>query len=208
MVAGWYTVLLPAMSGWIALLELDGVLIGQWMISRPILVGPLMGLLCGKPALGLSLGILFELFTLDKSPVGSVMPLNGTVAAGTGVLLSAGPDVVPLALAFPAGLLLSAGHRRLESRLREYRSIYSLRAFQDIDRDGRVNWEGLLLPSLGRQVLMTGVFVYASVFVFGPLLSYAWGEAPVFLRRALEFGLRASAGIGLASLICSLGRKI
>jgi PTS system mannose-specific IID component len=196
------------MSGWVALLETDGVLVGQWLISRPLFVGPLLGLLCGKLAIGISLGILFELFTLDVSPVGAVMPLNGTVAAGTSVLLSAGPDTVPLALAFPVGLLLSVGHRRLESRLREWRGGFSMTALKTLNEDGAINWEGLILRSIGAQVIMTASFVYFSVFFFGPFLSLAWGEAPLFFRGGLEFGLRASAGIGLATLMYSLGRKV
>ena len=205
--SAWHVVMLPAMCGWGAMLEADAVLVGQWMFSRPLVLGPLLGLLCGNIAVGLSMGILCELFCLEVLPVGCVMPINGSVAAGIAVLLAAGPDVVPIAVAFPAALGLGAGHRACESRIRQWRGAMGLRALKSVEEEGRVDWEGLLVSSIGAQVAMTGVFVYASVAVLGPLLAWLWGVAPFFLRDGLSFALRAAPAIGLVAAGHTLFRK-
>lgn len=203
----WVFAVLPALSLWIAILEADGVLIGQWMLSRPLITGPLCGLLLGDPASGLSLGVLFELFCLDRPPVGGKMEFNGTVAAGSAVLLAGGPHAAPLALAFPAGAVLGYVHRLIESRIRDWRSGLSLRAAGDLAADGRVNWERLLLPSVGVHIAATAVLLYLAVGIAGPWAVRAWEAAPAFLTGGLEAAFRTAPWIGFALLVQSLWRR-
>ena len=190
------------------MLETDAVLVGQWMVSRPIILGPLLGFFCGNITVGLSVGVLCELFCLDVLPAGCVMPINGSVAAGCGVLLAAGPDNVAIAAAFPAALGLGAGHRWLESRLRQWRGGMGPQALKSVEEEGQVDWKSILALSIGAQVLMTGIFVYVSVSVCGPLLAGLWAVAPFFLREGLNFSLRAAPAIGLAAAGHTLFRKV
>ena len=137
----WYLLVLPAFSAWIAMLESDTVMIGQWTLSRPMLVGPLVGLICGELWIGLVLGVLVELFWLESLPVGAVMPFNGAVAAGCAVLLSAGREPVAIAAAFPAGLALGWAHRWLEGRLRQSRwTLTGEAAGAQRHSDGNKKW--------------------------------------------------------------------
>jgi mannose PTS system EIIC component len=53
-----------------ALLWLDRYQIGQFMISRPIVVGPIIGWALGDIALGLAVGVLFEVLWLRRPPIG------------------------------------------------------------------------------------------------------------------------------------------
>ncbi len=205
--SSWIFAILPALSLWIAILETDGTLIGQWMLSRPLIAGPLTGLFIGDPASGLVLGVLFELFCLDRPPVGGKMAFNGTVAAGSAALLAGGPHAAPLALAFPAGLAIGCAHRIVESRVRGWRSGLSLRAAGDLEANGRVDWERLLLPSIGLQVLATAVLLYLSVGVAGPWAVRVWDAVPVFLREGLDSALRTAPWIGFALLVQSLCKK-
>ncbi|MEE8425307.1 MAG: PTS sugar transporter subunit IIC [Elusimicrobiota bacterium] len=203
----WVFAGLPVLSLWIAILEADGVLIGQWMFSRPLIVGPVIGLLLGDPASGLTLGALFELFCLDRPPVGGKMPFNGTVAAGGAVLFAGGPHAAPLALAFPAGLALGCVHRFVESRIRDWRSGLSLRAAGGVESGGRVDWDRLLLPSIGLQVGTTALLLYLSGGIIAPWAVRAWDAAPVFLREGFESALRTAPWIGLGLLVQSLWRR-
>ena len=50
---------------------LDAVSCPQVMISRPVVAGPLAGLLLGSPATGLWIGALLEILTLRQLPVGA-----------------------------------------------------------------------------------------------------------------------------------------
>ena len=60
----------------LGLLSLDVTAIGQFMVSRPIVVGPLVGLVTGHPELGLTLGALTELLWIADVPVGSHLPMD------------------------------------------------------------------------------------------------------------------------------------
>lgn len=64
---------------WISLLGaficLDNVAVGQFMISRPICCGPLIGFIAGDVKIGLLIGTLLEIFWISPIPVGSfVLP--------------------------------------------------------------------------------------------------------------------------------------
>jgi mannose PTS system EIIC component len=55
---------------WGMLVGLDLVSVPQMMIARPIVAGPIAGVILGDVAVGLQLGVLFELFQFDVLPVG------------------------------------------------------------------------------------------------------------------------------------------
>ena len=59
---------------------LDRVFV-QAMISRPIVAGPLMGLILNDPHTGLIAGAFIELFWIDRLPVGTCLPPNDSVVA-------------------------------------------------------------------------------------------------------------------------------
>ena len=202
----WYLIKLPALSAWIAILEADSVHVGQWMLSRPILVGPIAGLLCGDWAAGLALGALIELLTLE-SPVGAAMPLGACVAAACAAILAAGPHGLPPAAALPAGLLCGAGHRAIESRVRQWRAGLGRKALAALEADSAVEWEWSLLVGLGAHVLATAAWVYVAMALGGPAASILWSAGPEFLRAGLRVGYEASVFVGLGALAFALGRK-
>lgn len=53
----------------------------QVMLSRPLVVGPLTGLLLGNPLAGLEVGILLELLWLARVPAGASIPPDDTQVA-------------------------------------------------------------------------------------------------------------------------------
>jgi mannose/fructose/N-acetylgalactosamine-specific phosphotransferase system component IIC len=70
---------LPALLG---LLSLDVSAAGQFMISRPIVVGPLVGFLLGYPTLGLEMGALIEIIWIGDLPVGAHLPIDIMMLSG------------------------------------------------------------------------------------------------------------------------------
>ncbi|MEK9144526.1 MAG: PTS sugar transporter subunit IIC, partial [Elusimicrobiota bacterium] len=113
----WHFAALPMLSVLAAALEADSVHVGQWMLSRPVIVGPLFGAVLGSAWTGALLGSLLEMVGLDSKPVGGVVPANGTVAAAIAVVLCLGPDGVVPAAAFPAALACGALFSRIEGGL-------------------------------------------------------------------------------------------
>src|ERR1019366_3613235 len=59
--------------------------VGQFMLSRPIAIGPLVGWLCGYPEIGLEMGALIERIWIGDLPVGAHLPMDLSILAGTSV---------------------------------------------------------------------------------------------------------------------------
>ncbi|TVR65134.1 MAG: hypothetical protein EA422_04920 [Gemmatimonadales bacterium] len=98
-------VLLLALGIWAAL---DGVSVGQFMVSRPLVTATLTGLLLGDPATGLILGIFLEVVYLGGIPAGAVrLPEPGPAAipATVGAILIGGPG--GLAFGAASGMVLA-----------------------------------------------------------------------------------------------------
>lgn len=79
----WLTVALV-----MAFLSLDETAFGQFMISRPIVTGPVIGWLLGRTDIGLELGALIELIWINDLPVGAHLPLDLMTLTGTSVALA------------------------------------------------------------------------------------------------------------------------
>ena len=83
---------------------LDRTAVLQLMLSRPIVAGPLTGLVLGEPLIGLQAGMLVELLWLGRLPVGASIPPDDTQIAVGGTFLSvafASPDfATPVTIVF------------------------------------------------------------------------------------------------------------
>lgn len=204
--SAWLTLGLPALSAGVAVLEADAVLVGQWLVSRPLVVGPLVGWLAGEPVLGAGLGALVEVFCLEELPVGSVMPPNGAVAAATAVLLSAGPSGIPPALALPAGLALGSLHGRVEARVRSWRAALTAEALESVVTTSAVPWRRLWARSVGAHLAATALFVYVGVAAGGPAIDRVLLWLPESVIPGLERVWRAAPFLALGSLLQRLWR--
>jgi mannose/fructose/N-acetylgalactosamine-specific phosphotransferase system component IIC len=84
------------------LLALDGTSVGQFMLSRPLVAGTLLGWMLGEPALGVTVGAILELYLLVSFPTGGSRFPEGATATVVAVASAAGsttPGALPLALA-------------------------------------------------------------------------------------------------------------
>lgn len=64
-----------------SLLSLDRTAWGQLMVSRPIVIAPVMGFACGNATVGLMVGALIELLWISELPVGAAIPSDDTLFA-------------------------------------------------------------------------------------------------------------------------------
>ena len=84
------------------LLALDGTSVGQFMVSRPLVVGALAGWLTGEPLLGMSVGATLELYLLVAFPTGGSRFPEGSVATVVAVgscAYAQGAGSIPVAIA-------------------------------------------------------------------------------------------------------------
>lgn len=63
-----------------SVVQLDVLVFGQFMIHRPVVVGPIIGWLLGIPQYGLLIGIISELIYISVIPVGIKVPPDATVS--------------------------------------------------------------------------------------------------------------------------------
>lgn len=188
-------------AGVVSIAELDAVSAGQLMLSRPIVVGPLLGAAFGRPDLGLMVGLPLEFMSLDDLPVGGHLPLNATVAAAAALLMALGPWAVPLEAALPAGLGTGWVHKKLEEKQRQKRSWLCQTADARLVRGQEPPYLGMSAFALAGQAAVTLMVLLGAVFTLGPLLRWAWPLLPYFIQAGLKFGLSMAPWLACAALL-------
>lgn len=197
----WYAIQLPFWCVMTAALELDVTRAGQWTVSRPLVLGPLLGWACGTLRHGTTVGVLIDLLCLDRIPAGRALPPNGTIAVAAAVLLAVGPHPVEPALGLPAALAMGWGFSRFERSLRRRAAGLTRRAERALEAGGGAPFGEMLLRGLAMQVLAAAAFLYVGLIGLAPALSWAWSEAPEAARRAAGLLLLWTPQLALATLL-------
>jgi mannose/fructose/N-acetylgalactosamine-specific phosphotransferase system component IIC len=68
---------------------LDRTAAGQFMISQPVVVGPLTGWLLGDPGAGIITGVVLELIWVLDMPIGSFVPADATISTVSATAIAA-----------------------------------------------------------------------------------------------------------------------
>jgi mannose/fructose/N-acetylgalactosamine-specific phosphotransferase system component IIC len=207
---------LSALGGWlapvggaalVALVELDAVQVGQFMLSRPIVLGALLGLLFRAPQTGVALGLCCELLSLDDVPVGDRLPLNAAVAAAAAFLLTRSPSPLPVAAALPAGLLLGWAHQRIETVLRTRRQALCAQAEGLVRQGGAPRWSRLIGRALAAQAAATFLLLLVGLCAAGPALRALCLRAPDVVVDGFGFGLSVAPWLALGVALHALWRR-
>ncbi len=188
------------------LICLDRV-VAQFMISRPIVAGPLIGLALGDPFTGLVTGALLELLWVDRIPVGPYVPPNDTfvaVLATAGAILAAPPSGHPprelIALSIlvfaPAGFL----GQKMEIALRNWNDGLAVRAQVDAKAGNAAGVTRRHLTALGRYLAGSLAFLSAALIGGVSLLRGVYGDLPGIFLHTLDFAyyMLPLIGIGVA----------
>jgi mannose/fructose/N-acetylgalactosamine-specific phosphotransferase system component IIC len=162
-------------SLWAGVISLDFTACGPFMISQPLVCGPLFGWLMGQVAIGVIVGGVVQLLWMDLSPIGVSIPYDATATTILAVYWSSLPGngslsqiMLALAIAVPLGFLfrwMDQVARRLNTVI-----LHQVEEFSD----ERLAW-GLSLGIAG-GVLWSWVrytAAYALIFASGQLL-FKW----------------------------------
>ena len=189
----------------LACLELDTTYFGQFLFSRPILAGPLVGLLCGDFFLGLQFGIFTELIYLDYIPVGGVLPPSGAVSSGLAVIMAQffGVDIY---FAFFTGIIGGIIFSFAEKGLRRLRSSLLPDIEQSL-KTGKTSAGSVMFQSLVLQFLAVYAFLILFVSLTGPAFGALNGMIPERLHIAFKFSYFVVPWVGLAGLLLSFSAK-
>jgi PTS system mannose-specific IIC component len=184
------------------LLALDGTSVGQFMFSRPLVAGAVVGWLVGDPVAGVAVGAILELYLLVSFPTGGSRFPEGataTVVAVAAAVVTDATGALPLAVAVGlvwgqlAGVSVTF-MRRLNSRL-----IPEPGTKHRGPRGLAVAHLGAVFLDFGRGAVVTflGVIVGRAVVseMHGP-----WALSPEASVGLLLVGGSASMGILLRDL--------
>ncbi len=196
---------IAALFGGFAAIERKGAL--QLMLSRPIVLAPLLGWALGDAQGGLMLGVPLELLFLGGVNLGGNLPDNETLLAGavTSMVVPAGlasgfgtePVLAALGLALLAPLAVLG--RRLEGaserRNGELAALALARAGRGDASAAGLNLSGLVLPFLSASAIC------ALCVLLSPLLAAVRIRCPVRLALGLEGGWHVIWALAAATAI-------
>ncbi|HPX19865.1 MAG TPA: PTS sugar transporter subunit IIC [Deltaproteobacteria bacterium] len=197
--------MLPVVSSILAgaLLWLDRVFIFQSMVSRPIILSPILGLILGNVTIGFLIGASLELLWLNAPPVGAYLPNDESFCAAaatpTAVLASAHmSDAAAAGFALAASLPFAVVGRTLDTHIRMLN--------QDlIHRIPEGRMEPALRNAIGKALLRSYLYALAALGISVGLLCTAVilvGEIlPDAVKTALSYIPLAGVVIGLAGLM-------
>lgn len=178
----------------------------QLMLSRPIVLAPVLGALLGDARGGLMLGLPLELLFLGGVNLGGSIPDNESLLAGalTAMVVPAGLAgrgvesslaALGLALLLPLSLVGRSLDRASERRNAQLAGLAVLRAAAGDARAARVNLLGLALP-FGATAAICAACVLAS-----PLLALLHAALPARVSSGLGAGWSLVWALAAASAI-------
>ncbi|MDH5173717.1 MAG: PTS sugar transporter subunit IIC [Elusimicrobiota bacterium] len=190
------------------LLSLDVSAWGQIMVSRPIISGPIIGLLLGDLKTGLIIGVLLELIWINVISVGAAIPPNATIVAVTCLALiiltertlpvgnnfQGSYRMVVLALTMPLGEIfkrIDIKQRKLNARFVHYLDREIIKG--NLKAVERVNYFSLFLFFL-KGLLFSLVAISVGLYILPKLFSYL----PFAILVGLNFAYRLLPALGLA----------
>lgn len=190
--------LLPGAAA-VAALELDAVHAGQTLVSRPLVVGTVIGWLSGDALGGAALGASFEVLGLADLPVGGCLTWSAPVAAGVAALLSgAGAESGPC---FLAGLVAGVAHARVEAFERG-RRVAPVAALEADAAAGKKPRHGLTLGfSMLFHFLLTLALVAGATRLFARPALATWPSLPAPLRAGVSAAAAGALWVGLAAVV-------
>ncbi|MFA6583321.1 MAG: PTS sugar transporter subunit IIC [Elusimicrobiaceae bacterium] len=184
------------------LLELDTAYAGQFLVSRPVIAGLILGFVANNVEAGVLLGLWFELLYTGYVPVGASVPPSGLIAVAMAVSAA---DIfgVPIPVAFLVGLFGGKLFSFCEIALRNMRSGWNSKIIDELDGHPAAvdKW---IAKSVTLQFVAGAGFVYIVSAVVCPLVWYSANIMPAAVTRAIETGFYAVPWIGFVILAASL----
>ena len=187
-----------------ALLELDTTYAFQMLLSRPIIAGPLFGVLIGDAAAGLQVGIFAELLFADISPLGGIIPPSGVIAVAIPMILRL--LGIELYLGFFFGVIAAILYSFFEAFLRKTRFKWLVFLEEKIvhhPSDIKRVIAGALLLSF----TMTFIFVSIVSWISADILFAIYPYLTPKVHFAFRLAYSAVPWLGLAALISSFRNK-
>ncbi|HON60210.1 MAG TPA: PTS sugar transporter subunit IIC [Smithella sp.] len=199
-----------------SLLCLDRVFV-QAMISRPVVVAPLVGLLLHHFYAGLVIGAILELIWIDRLPIGTYIPPNDSltaVLATAAAALSApkGGGVPPelISLSVLAAVPFGLAAKRMDTLIIRANNVLSDQALEAVRRNDVRSVERKSYRGLLRVFLAYALFLLAAQCVMIPAVRWGFSglNAPVLKALLWMYYFLPFLGIAVAVNMLKLRRAV
>jgi len=178
------------------ILSCDTVATGQFMLSRPIVIGPVIGLCLGNPYVGFIIGICVELIWSSVIPVGSSLPPDNSLtsalatAAAIFSISNFGVNqysaiILALVVSIPCGIIFKAAG--LKIRLRNSNTIGLIKTDVAKGKFNTINYFTLIAIA---KIFLVSAFFFAASYTLITQLPRAYWEILVRLNIAPQVILR------------------
>lgn len=181
----------------------DTVAIGQFMISRPIFCGPVIGLILGDVTAGLYAGMIMELIWINVVPLGNVVPPDATVVTVSVTYLAAtmggsekGYLVFLILCLVPVGILF----KKLDIMHRDFNSFFVHKLDEKL-AEGDISYiDKVVYFSVALFILKGIAFLLAVMWIGEKIFPYIYSLLGSSLRESLSevFYIIPSVGLGVA----------
>ncbi|MEW6262667.1 MAG: PTS sugar transporter subunit IIC [Thermodesulfobacteriota bacterium] len=208
----WCDLIMISLVG--GLLALDRTAAFQVMISRPIVAGPIIGLLLGRLEVGLAMGALTELIYLGRPPLGGYLPPNDTLAAviAAGAVILAWPEIELDRARVTLGFLLVPPLARMASvvdnQARRANGFLAGKAWTSVSQGQSWLIPYLNLTGLAIYFGLVSLYLLVMTWWAARLLAFLHPRLPAFSLSALKTMYVIIPLIGVAAILGALhGRK-
>lgn len=179
---------------------LDGRIFGQTMIERPLVLGPVVGLILGDLQTGIIVGATLELVWMGIVGIGSATPpdvtTGGVLGTAFAIMTDSGPEVA-LALAVPIAILAQS----LGILVRTVNTFFIHRA----DRYAKQGETGkiTLMHWLGISLFFLNGFVpnFLGIMLGSETVEAFVNNIPAFITNGLEVAASMFPALGFALLL-------
>ena len=187
-----------------ALLGLDDIAVGQFMLAQPAVGAVLLGYVVGEPLLGIWAALTFQLLWVGQIPVGAYVPASApiTAIAVVGLAVPAGAPlasraVAAAALAIPVGVL--AG--RLDIWVKSSNVGILHRGENDLLDERPFALGGAVAKGVARFFLKDFFLLLAAVFVGSIIIALALKKLTPAWDRGFELVFALSPAVGVAAAL-------
>lgn len=190
--------LLTGMIVWIGFLDKAFL---HTFLYRPIIIGPLVGLVFGDLSMGLRVGAAVELMFLAVVFVGTAIPPDETLSAGiaTAFACIAGSAEVGIATALPIALIGQIFRQTRNSTFYEVTMRQVEKAAANADTKGIIIWTSVI-PSF-IEGLLFGVPAFIAVYFGAQYVQAIIDAIPEWLVNGIATGGGLLGAVGVALLI-------
>lgn len=173
-------------------------------IYRPIVVGPLVGLVFGNLSMGLQVGVSIELMFLAVVWVGTAVPPDEVISAGiaTALACATGNAEVGVATALPISFVGQIFRQTRSATIYEWTMRKVEKAASKADGKGVILWT-TIIPALIEYVLF-GVPTFVAVFYGASYVQSFIDVIPTWLINGIATGTGLLGAVGVALLLTSI----